>query len=125
MSRRHLDDSFLWRLWGAGWMKMASCCSSWSGLPLRRKYCHACWRPHHSGFNSHESRCRIYTTLKRKLVGFTQVHTRCCIGIGPARTDSWKSIAGLEIPHFFPQLTLRRPKLQTLRPSRVKRGWWS
>lgn len=34
MSKRHLDDSFLWRLWGGGWIKMASCCSSWSGLPL-------------------------------------------------------------------------------------------
>lgn len=34
VSRRHLDDSFLWRLWRGGWMRMASCCSSWSGLPL-------------------------------------------------------------------------------------------
>lgn len=77
------------------------------------------------GLISHESRCRIYTILKRKLLGFIQVHTRCCTGTGPARSDSWKSIAGPGIPHSFPQLTLMRPQLPTLRPFIVKRGWES
>jgi hypothetical protein len=110
------------RGFGAQGVKMVWHCCLWSCLSSWRKYCLACLRSYCSGFNSHESRCRIYTILQRKLLEFIQVHTRCCVGIGPTRRDSWKSTADPRIPQSFPQLTLTRLQRPTPRPSIVKRA---
>lgn len=100
ISRRSLNGSFLWRLRMQGgwrWLRAAL------GVVLRLEGNTVMLVGVLTtvGLISHESRCRIYTILKRKLLGFIQVHTRCCTGTGPARSDSWKSIAGPESPTPF------------------------
>lgn len=101
---------------------MASHCSSWSGPPSWMKYCHACWRSYHSGFNSHESRCRIYTILKKETSwiysGAHQMlcwHSPCKEGLLEINCRPWN-------PTLLSQLTLRRPQLPALIPYVVKEG---